>query len=305
MQEKICFQDTFYIGSTPYDQTGFYSQLLTNQCGLDSLVNLDLIVSGTDSIVMNDTICFGDCYKVGNTYYSQSGSFIDTLTSQCGLDSIIYSNLVVREVNTVNLSESICEGDSFQINNQTFTTSGNHVIQLESVYGCDSIINLDLTVTSINSAVSADGMTLSAHQNNTYSYQWLDCNDNFSPIMGATSAVFNPSEDGSYAVLITSNGCEEQSNCENVEAMSVSEIQPVPISIFPNPTKNIVNVQLNQVAEQVTIVITDLVGKNCGSVSAQHANAIEVSLESLQDGVYLINCEVNSNQTMVKRIIKQ
>lgn len=44
------------------------------------------------------------------------------------------------------LFEEICEGESIEVGNQEFDTSGEYLIEMENIYGCDSIAELDLTV---------------------------------------------------------------------------------------------------------------------------------------------------------------
>ncbi len=43
-------------------------------------------------------------------------------------------------------NESICDGDTLRIGTQAFTAGGNYTVRLQSAAGCDSIINLNLTV---------------------------------------------------------------------------------------------------------------------------------------------------------------
>ncbi|MEM6965234.1 MAG: T9SS type A sorting domain-containing protein [Bacteroidota bacterium] len=45
-----------------------------------------------------------------------------------------------------NVSETICAGDVFTISGNTFTVSGAYTVNLISTLGCDSVINLNLTV---------------------------------------------------------------------------------------------------------------------------------------------------------------
>lgn len=44
------------------------------------------------------------------------------------------------------LNETICEGESIQIGDEVFTETGNYQVTLTNQFGCDSIVNLELTV---------------------------------------------------------------------------------------------------------------------------------------------------------------
>lgn len=72
----------------------------------------------------------------------------------------------------VNLVETICVGDSVAIGDSTFTQAGIYQVLLESFGGCDSIVNLDLTVLQVDhtdlQATLCPGETFSI-ANNTFS----------------------------------------------------------------------------------------------------------------------------------------
>ena len=50
------------------------------------------------------------------------------------------------EVPEIELTETICEGDNYQIGDSTYTESGGYLHILSADNGCDSIVQLDLTV---------------------------------------------------------------------------------------------------------------------------------------------------------------
>ncbi len=55
-------------------------------------------------------------------------------------------------------------------------------------------------------------------------YQWLDCNNTYSPIPNATNQTFTPSITGNYAVEITLNGCSDTSACFLVDYTGITEL---------------------------------------------------------------------------------
>lgn len=67
-------------------------------------------------------------------------------------------------------------------------------------------------------------------------FQWLDCSD-FSPVQGATEAVFTPVSSGSYAVQVTQNGCTDISDCYTWLQTGTEIISAMPphIQVSPNP----------------------------------------------------------------------
>jgi hypothetical protein len=75
-------------------------------------------------------------------------------------------------------------------------------------------------------------------------YQWLDCDDNFSAISGETNQTFTPQNDGNYAVEITLNGCSSTSNCHNVQSASLTEQEgDIAFNLYPNPSNGMVTIE--------------------------------------------------------------
>lgn len=74
---------------------------------------------------------------------------------------------------------------------------------------------VDLFTAGRIAEVSQNGDLLIAAQQGA-SYQWLDCQQNFAPIAAETSAFFTPSQSGSYAVVVSLNGCADTSDCYTV-----------------------------------------------------------------------------------------
>ncbi len=147
LTEVVCFGDTYSVGSSTYTASGTYQDVLTAATGCDSIVNLNLTVRSLIETNLTQTVCFGDSYSVGNSTYTSSGTFQDVLTASNGCDSIVNLNLTVRNLIETNLTQTICEGESWPVGTSNYTTTGIYQNTLTSILtGCDSIVNLDLTV---------------------------------------------------------------------------------------------------------------------------------------------------------------
>ena len=105
------------------------------------------------------------------------------------------------------------------IDGNTYTTSNNTATYtLVSASGCDSIVTLDLTITTVDAAVivMSDSSLQAQLLDAGTTYQWVDCNNNFAVISGETNSIFSTQNSGDYAVEVTINDCSAISDCYNI-----------------------------------------------------------------------------------------
>ncbi|MPM74019.1 hypothetical protein SDC9_121004 [bioreactor metagenome] len=149
--------------------------------------------------------------------------------------------------------------------------------------GCDSVVTLDLTITTIDVTITSNGSVLTASINGA-TYQWINCSDN-SEVSGATGQSFTPWESGDYAVIVMSGTCSDTSNCEDiiVDGIIESEAENY-VRIYPNPSNGVFDIDLS---EESRIVITDAEGK---LVYQQQCNSgrNNIDISFADPGVYMI-----------------
>lgn len=98
---------------------------------------------------INDEICLGESffYDTYFVYPEEPGLFTDTfIYNSGGLDYIAYINLQVNPVYNENLNVSICQGESYSFNGQTYNATCTQTAYLQTAAGCDSTVVLNLTV---------------------------------------------------------------------------------------------------------------------------------------------------------------
>ncbi|MDZ7902363.1 MAG: hypothetical protein U5L01_07410 [Rheinheimera sp.] len=71
--------------------------------------------------------------------------------------------------------------------------------------------------------ITLDQLVLTADQDEAQ-YQWINCGTN-TPVNNAVQQSFAPVANGNYAVIITSAGCDVQSECVEVIVISVDGVQ--------------------------------------------------------------------------------
>ena len=143
---SICSGDSYTVGGVSYLQAGFYEIHLTTQQGCDSIILLNLNILPVHETNLSESICEGEPYQVGNEFFGSSGLFTISLKDQNNCDSIINLNLHVYPIHETILNEQICYGESIEVGNQIFTETGEYLITLTDQNGCDSLVQLFLTV---------------------------------------------------------------------------------------------------------------------------------------------------------------
>lgn len=115
----------------------YYVTVSLPGCGnqIDSVM---IGIGGEKTSTINQTICEGDSFEG----YTTTGSYIDTLRTELGCDSIRTLNLTVLPASRITLTQTVCEGYPFL----GYSTSGIYIDTLVAANGCDSIRTLNLTV---------------------------------------------------------------------------------------------------------------------------------------------------------------
>ena len=83
------------------------------------------------------------------------------------------------------------------------TSSGTYTANYLTISGCDSVIELELIVESVDVSTTITTTTISANLSDA-NYQWIDCDNGNQFIIDEISQTFQPVESGNYAVIILS-----------------------------------------------------------------------------------------------------
>ena len=95
---------------------------------------------------LNETICEGNTFDFHGKLLTIADVYYDTLQSVFGCDSIVELTLNVNPVYLTPLTETICEGNTFDFNGKLLTIADVYYDTLQSIFGCDSIVELTLNV---------------------------------------------------------------------------------------------------------------------------------------------------------------
>ena len=152
ISQTICYGQSVNIGLNIYNSSGLYLVTLPGAAmyGCDSIVSLDLFVYSIASDTIMASICPGQSYPMGAKTYSTAGTYIDTLAGQSvyGCDSFTVLKLTLYSSANNTITAVTCPGSGYVFGSYTYTITGSYTDTLvsSSIYGCDSIITLDLVV---------------------------------------------------------------------------------------------------------------------------------------------------------------
>ena len=171
--------------------------------------------------------------------------------------------------------------------NYIWTNSGVYTDVLPNASGCDSIITVDLTI-NLDTTVALIGDTLVSNDTSA-TYQWVNCDNVYSFVNGATNRSFIPSNNANYAVILTNNSCVDTSACYNIlmTALSEQKVSEVQFTVYPNPINGAFTIECNAVNNNNPFEIRDITGKVVykGKLSG---NRTAVDLSECSSGVYLL-----------------
>ena len=141
-----CNNYTWIDGVTYTTSNNSASITIPSSSGCDSVVYLDLTINYDSYQTDFQTSCNSYTWIDGVTYTSSTNTPTFTLTNQNGCDSIISLNLTIYSSSNSTDFQNVCDSLSW-INGQTYYASNNSAqFVTQNIFGCDSIINLDLTV---------------------------------------------------------------------------------------------------------------------------------------------------------------
>ncbi|WP_300666037.1 gliding motility-associated C-terminal domain-containing protein [Fluviicola sp.] len=144
-QVVLCFGDSLEITPGIYvNSAGMYLDSLQNPAGCYDFVLTDLKVSGIPS-VRDLVICSGDSALLGNRYYDESGTYVETIQTASGCDSIATLNLTVLPPKFSTITHTMCAGEVFSHNGLDYTQTGTYT-QTFPTAACDSIVTIHILV---------------------------------------------------------------------------------------------------------------------------------------------------------------
>jgi len=262
--------------------------------------------AGSDYSYGIATDAIGGIYTCGS--FTQTADFdpssqVNALTSIGGFD--VFLSKWGQCVPTNSTDEHSACNQFTWIDGNTYTSNNNTAsVQLTSAAGCDSTVTLSLTINIVNVSVTANDLTLSANVAGAQ-YQWVNCINNFQLIAGATQGSFTPTSSGSYAVVISSNGCTDTSICYSINNVGFDQLEDEnDFTIFPNPSNGYFQITSIQHFKQTSIRVMSALGVLLFQEEFVGNELIDFNLNQ-PAGVYFIEMIGDNANKAIRRVFIQ
>jgi hypothetical protein len=235
--------------------------------------------------------------------WTNSGNYIDTIPNDVGCDSLVNIDLTIHQSTLNSFFDTACYSYTSPNGNDVWTQTGVYYDTLQSVFGCDSIVEINLTLYDLDAYVVDNNPVFVAYPSGS-NYQWLDCDNHFSALNGEVSQVFTATSIGNYAVAITQNGCIDTSSCYAVSTVDIFQNEfENELTIFPNPTDGTILIDLGGTYSHIKVSVFDASGKLINTMSHNNINQFPLCITG-KPGLYVVDLELEEAEKISVNILK-
>lgn len=172
-------------------------------------------------------------------------------------------------------------------------------------------VPVTVSVQTIDTSLVQQGGTLYAgNPSIEATFQWYNCTTQ-QVISNETNSSFTPSENGSYAVIVTQLACTDTSRCISITGIGMEQHDLfTQFSVSPNPAVNNVTLRYSLLADaELSVNILDVSGRllqnvvTDKTVSAGTQNTETISVAELPSGFYFIGITASDGESMMHKLM--
>lgn len=187
---------------------------------------------------------------------------------------------------------------------EVYTETGIYFEIFDGSCNCDSLITFDVTINSIDNGISQEGAELNSNEaNREATYQWVNCETDYTEIPGETDQVYTATENGGYGVIVAIGACVDTSDCFLLDNIGIeTNTSKMDVNIYPNPSNGSFNIQFGQTYQTVNVIICNVTGEIIMKSAHNSVATIPMEIEQAQ-GLYFIEIKTdNSEQVFLKLV---
>lgn len=183
---------------------------------------------------------------------------------------------------------------------------GSHIITFTTSGVCPNSAFINIIIKEVDASTSLNGVTISADtQAAGATFQWLDCDNGMSPIVGEMNSSFTATANGNYAVVVTENGCSDTSTCQAITTIGLDEQSLSDhFLVYPNPTDGKVFIKFDSDQNNLRVNVYSVDGKLIQSNTFETSTIFQIALEEAT-GVYLLEITDEAGRSAVVRMVKE
>jgi len=219
----------------------------------------------------------------------------DNIFDQYTCDGIITNSIAPINVNdncssvsiTYELSGATVGNGTVDASSEIFNYGVTTVAYFfEDVVGNISQMSFNVISSSADATVTQQGNLLMA--NGLGVYQWYDVVGQV-VVVGENSQTYTPSNNGTYALIITQGNCIDTSmsyivNSVGMESFNFGES----FNMYPNPAKSYVNIDYDQNYEEMRVAIYDMLGKLVYVEENASGEFVKLDISDFSEGIYTV-----------------
>ncbi len=274
-------------------------------------------------------------YTIPSTTQMSNGNYNLIVGSNCGDIATNLVSITVYDVTTIITqpvsTTSVCEGTQVQltvgvagsnlsyqwkkdgvdlvgqiystlaINPTQVSNSGYYTVLISGNCGSESSTNASVNVYPIPVPVISIVNNELICSESGATYQWYI---NGVGILMSNSQTFVPTQNGIYVVsVINSGNCEGTSTDFNLANLNVDSIHSEEFNVSPNPAKDFIQINFENIENNTSIELIDVVGKKVKTEKLMNKNTL-LDISDLNNGLYILN--INNGVTIKStKVIKE
>lgn len=250
--------------------------------------NVLFIPNGTNTYTVTGTDANGctDTASVQiNVWPAPAVTINSTANTLCNGESVTLSGV---GANTYAWSNGVVDNVAF-----TPTSTVVYTVTGTDANGCTAMASTTVSVNSVDVSVTQTGATLTVAQQGA-AYNWYNCTTGQDQLQTLQSYTAN--FNGSYAVIVSLNGCTDTSDCISVTSIGINDISANNgVLLYPNPANNQVNVTAQNMKQ---VMIYDATGRLVtNQVATTDMQTIDISV--LPAGLYHVRVVTETGNSVL------